>query len=107
MRHLLLFILALSFSSCVPQLHFLGDSYPPTKHVDTYYAPEDITEDFKVIGQLTGTNEGYGSLKSLDSVKNSMIEEAKKRGAHGILFLFSDSRGYEHMVKADLIRYLE
>ncbi len=107
MRYISLILLFTLFTSCAPQLHFLGDDYPPTTHVDTYYSVDDISERFKVIGQLTGTNDQSGVFKSLDGIKKSMLEEAKKRGAHGILFLFSDSHGYQHVVKADLIRYLD
>jgi hypothetical protein len=35
-----------------------------------------------------------------------MIAEAKKRGADAVLFLFADSYGNKHNVKADLIHYL-
>ena len=97
----LLFIIV----SCSPQLNYLGDEYPPTTHVDTYYDEGDIKQDFKVIGQLSGSNE-TNTLNSLDDIKKSMINEAKKRGADGIWFLFHDSAVENHLVQAKLIKYL-
>jgi len=107
MRYIPFALLITLFIGCSPQLHFLGDNYPPTTHVDTYYSVDDISERFKVIGQLTGNNEQSNGFNSLEQIKNSMVDEAKKRGAHGILFLFADSHGSYHNVKADLIRYLD
>ncbi len=106
MRYLFILLLFSVFYSCSPQLHYLGDAYPPTTYVDTYYSEDDISEQYKVIGQLTGTNE-TNSINNLDDVKNAMIVEAKKRGANGILFLFADSLGNNHNVKAVLIKYLK
>jgi len=104
-RGLSLVLMITLFTACAPQLHFLGDTYPPTTEVDTYYSIEDVDRDFRVIGQLTGTNQTSGAFKNLEEIKESMVKEAMKRGAHGILFLFSESYGYDHIVKADLIRY--
>jgi len=98
-----IFVLTL-YISCSPRLHYLGDVYPTTTEVDTYYSPDDIEVDFKVIGQLTGSNEEV-YFGDLDGIKNAMIEEAMTRGANGILFLFADSYGERHSVKADLLLY--
>lgn len=106
-RFLPIATLMLLFSACAPQLNFLGDTYPPTNQVDTYYAEADILRKYRVMGQLSGSNQGVAGVVSLQEIQQSMIEEAKKRGAHGILFLFTDSFGQEHIVKADLIRYLD
>ena len=99
-----IFVLTL-FISCSPRLHYLGDVHPATTEVDTYYSPDDIDIDFKVIGHLTGSNEDELFFGDLDGIKNAMIEEAMKRGANGILFLFADSYGENHSVKADLLLY--
>lgn len=107
MRYISIILLAILFYACSPQLNFLGDDYPPTTHVDTYYSPNDVSQEFKVMGQLSGTNSNSSGLNSLDDIKNSMIKEARKRGAHGIIFLFADSQGSYHDVKADLIRYVD
>ncbi len=92
------------FISCSPRLHYLGDVHPATTEIDTYYSPDDIEVDYRVIGQLTGSNEDV-FFGDLDRIKNAMIEEAKARGANGILFLFADSYGDNHNVKADLLLY--
>lgn len=99
-------ILSITFlvTACSPRTHYLGDLYPPTDHVDVYYDEHDIEKDFKVIGQLSGDNDGLEYI-SLDKIKEGMIVEAKERGADGIWFLFSDSFDSNHVVKAKLVKY--
>lgn len=104
MRFLLLATLILSAVACSPNIHYLGDVFAPTTEVDVFYDEGDIKNDYRVIGQLSGDNQGF-SGNGLDEIKAAMIEEAKKRGANGILFLFSDSFDDSHVVKAKLLRY--
>jgi len=105
MKYLLTFFVLIFALSCSPRLHYLGDIHPATTHVDTYYSQGDIDVDYRVIGQLTGSSEEELYFGGLDGIKDAMIEEAKSRGANGILFLFSDSYGESHTVKADLLLY--
>ncbi len=102
MRYLLTFFVLILVSSCHPRLYYLGDTYSPTTQVDVYYSPNDIALEYKVIGQLTGENQG---VVDLDEIKIAMIEETKQRGADGILFVVVDSYDNDYVVKADLIRY--
>lgn len=104
MKNLCLLFVISFVVSCAPRLYYLGDEYPSTSKVDTYFSPEDIEVEFKVIGQLTGRNVELGS-QDLNVIKEAMVEEAKKRGANGILFLYADSFDNEHNVKADLLLY--
>lgn len=90
--------------ACSPTLNYLGDTFPPTDYVDVYYDEGDIKNEYRVIGQLTGDNIN-NSLIDLEEVKKGMLEEAKMRGANGILFLFSDSFDNEHIIKSKLLRY--
>jgi len=89
--------------SCGTQLNYLGDSYSPTtKPIDVFYDLGDIPKDFRVIGKLSGQNQG---LRTLEQIKQDMIKEAQKRGAEGILFLHFDSFEMKHDVAANLIVY--
>ena len=102
MKYFTLIVTVLFITSCSPTLHYLGETYQPTIIVDTYYSPEDIKKDFKVIGQL----ENGGEIPfNIDRIRTAMIEEAQKRGADAILFLRSDSFDGRHKIEADLLRY--
>lgn len=101
------FLIAIAFVACSPNINYLGDVYPPNlEEIDVFYDEGDINREYKIIGQLQGDNTD-NPLISLDEIKSKMIESAKSRGAHGILFLISDSYQNDHIVKAKLLRYRE
>ncbi len=104
MKYLAILSITFLAAACSPRTHYLGDIYPPTDHVDVYYDENDIDRDFKVIGQLSGDNDGMEYIK-LDKIKENMILEAQERGADAIWFLFSDSFDNTHVVKAKLVKY--
>ncbi len=104
MKNLVLLSIAILISACSPTMNYLGDTFPPTNDIDIFYDQGDIKKDYRVIGQLSGDNIN-NAINSLEKVKSGMIEEAKMRGANGILFLFSDSYDNEHIIKSKLLRY--
>ena len=59
---------------------YLGDSYPPTSHVDVYFSEDDITEDYRVMGRATANGD------DTEGLKESLIEKALEGGADGIIF---------------------
>ncbi len=59
---------------------YLGDSYPPTSHVDVYFSEEGITEGYLVIGHATADG---GDTEAL---QETLIEKARESGADGIIF---------------------
>ena len=59
---------------------YLGDSYPPTSHVDVYFSEDDITEGYLVMGHATVDG---GDAEEL---QEKLIEKARERGADGIIF---------------------
>lgn len=101
----LYFALLLSIFSCTdPNINYLGNDYQSTDQVDVYYSPFDIDLYFSVMGQMSANNENDESL-SLKDIEESMICEAKDRGADAILFLDFETFGDLHYVEADLIIY--
>ena len=99
----MLVLLVVIINSCSPTINYLGDVYAPSDSIDTYYSPNDIDVEFKVMGQIQNELD-YGST-SLRRVQDKMIEEAMKVGADGILFLNFETVGVTHFVAADLLRY--
>ena len=59
---------------------YLGDSYPPTSHVDVYFSEDGITEGYLVIGHATADG---GDTEAL---QETLIEKARESGADGIIF---------------------
>ncbi|MDE0684537.1 MAG: hypothetical protein OXI63_16590 [Candidatus Poribacteria bacterium] len=59
---------------------YLGDSYPPTSHVDVYFSEDGITEGYLVIGHDTADG---GDTEAL---QETLIEKARESGADGIIF---------------------
>ena len=93
------------FVACSPNINYLGDTYAPTLgQIDVFYDQGDIEREYKVIGQLQGDNSDNVFI-TLDEIQAKMIEESKRRGAEGILFLMSDTYNNDHIVRAKLIRY--
>ena len=61
-------------------IDYLGDSYPPTSHVDVYFSEDDVTEGYLVIGHATADG---GTTEAL---QEELIEKARESGADGIIF---------------------
>jgi hypothetical protein len=65
-------------SSC-GVITYIGDKYPPTDNVDVYYSAHDIKKPYKVIGQMSYSNDGT----KLD--KSAFIAYGKTMGADAIV----------------------
>ena len=70
MKNLILILSVLiTFGSCsfiVNPVHYLGNDFPPTGHVDIFFNFGDIEKDFKVIGKLSND---AGATLSIEKVK--------------------------------------
>lgn len=88
-------------------VRYIGTSYPQTDHVDIYYSAHDVKKPYEVIGKAS--NAGNNLQKNQDKI----INEAKKRGADGIIYsdmqnTNSVAGGYSAtsaVLNADFIRY--
>lgn len=83
MKKYLVFILAplMFLFSCVTTVHYIGDNFPPTNTVDIYFSSHDVKKDYQVIGKVSDSG------NNLQKVQNQILQEAKKRGANGIIYL--------------------
>jgi len=102
----ILFVSLILFSiSCSPKINYLGDTFSPTSDVDVYYDEGDVRRAYRVMGLMTAD-----SYRSLDAIKEKMIESARANGADGIIF-----RGFyaqqseldidQNVVEGKLIKY--
>lgn len=99
-------------SACGPTIYYLGDTYQPIQshlEIDRFYDVGDIKYDYKVIGQMT-----HDRIVNYppEMIQKAMLEEAKRRGADGILFermelaYSEESEGDRLVVTAKLLKYL-
>ncbi len=101
----LYFALILSIFSCTdPNIDYLGNDFESTEDVDVYYSIYDIDPFFSVMGQMNANNENDESL-SLDDMEESMICDAKEKGADAIVFLNFETIGDLRYIEADLLIY--
>lgn len=80
-RNILLFSLLFLAAGCVTA-DYMGESYPPTSNVDTYFDKQDIKRDYKVMGQITlDADDFLGN----DKIMQKMREEAMNHGADAVI----------------------
>lgn len=87
-RFLATLSLALLLVGCVSN-DYTGKTYAPTDNVEIFYAETDVGRDYEVMGTDRAT--ASDSMSSQDIVAK-MVDEAKKRGADGIIVDNVDTR---------------
>ena len=108
-KYFLFAIVALIFfSGCGSAIRYIGKSYSPTGNVDIYYSPHDVKKEYEVIGKVSNAG------GNLQKVQNGILEEAKKRGADGIIYanmqittdvVNGNSSSSGRLLNADFIKY--
>jgi hypothetical protein len=82
MYKIYLFFLVVLFSSCLPKISYLGNSYAPTKEPDFFVDETSIERPYKIMGK--GYPERFGSLL-LETMQKKAVEKAKTKGADAVL----------------------
>ncbi|PVD52971.1 hypothetical protein DC498_06275 [Terrimonas sp.] len=82
--------LSILFNACAPTIQYIGKSYNPTANVDLYMDTHDIKKDYEVIGKTDGISGVFGS--TFEEIQSKIIEEAKKRGADGVIIYNMEQR---------------
>lgn len=73
---------------------YVGESHPRTDRVDLFFSEGDIGRPYKVVGQVLATGDQYTSAAR---VQRRLMQEARERGADGVLILeVARVRGPEH-----------
>jgi len=108
MKKLLPILAVIFITACSPRMKYLGDTYSPNySELEVYYDNFDIKKQYKTMGILTADSSDTFE-KSLDKIRQSMIKEAREKGADAILFtgLYNGREVNDNVVEAKLIRYL-
>ncbi len=76
-------LLVLLFSSCAPQINYLGNTFEPTKNVDVYVDESAIARDYTVVGKGYVRTFAYSVP---ESIQRKAIAKARQKGADAVLF---------------------
>ena len=75
-------VLSVLFVAACAKIDYIGQSYPPTTHVDLYFSDADIREDYQVMGHVIAqANEGI----SIENLQKQLETKAREKGADGIV----------------------
>jgi hypothetical protein len=80
---LIAFSLPFIACSCV-SVDYVGKSYPATTNVEIYFAEADIPREYEVMGELIAETDDMVFTNG-EKMQNKLVEEAKKKGADGII----------------------
>jgi len=75
-------------------INYVGKTYSPSKNVDVYYSKDDVKNEHIIMGHAVASG---SLLDSAHDVKIKLIQEARIRGADGILIA-----GFRKQKKKDL-----
>ncbi len=68
-------------------INYLGESYPPTEHVDLYFSEADIDSEYTVVGRIVATANASEMLYSSDKFTQAILKKAREKGADGVVIL--------------------
>ena len=93
---LALFVL---FVVACAKIDYIGQSYPPTTHVDLFFSEEDIRQDYRVMGRVIAqANEGI----SVERLQKKLEAKAREEGADGIVI-----HGFDRIQTGETTTYNE
>ena len=94
-----LLALLVLFSAACAKIDYIGQSYPPTTHVDLYFSEQDIREDYQVMGHVIAqAHEGI----STESLQKKLEAKAREAGADGIVI-----HGFDRIQTGETTTYNE
>ena len=80
-------------------MDYAGQSFPPTQNVDLFYSEANVTREYTVMGELTGTGDQFVSSQKL---QDQMVQKAREKGADAVVIL-----GLEHFQSGSNTSYNE
>ena len=86
MRRLLAVGLAVAAIGCT-NIKYIGESYPPTNHVDVFFSEADINREYKVMGHVNAT---AGDFVSVEKMFEDIKKKAMEKGADAVVVLGLD-----------------
>jgi hypothetical protein len=78
---IVLFALSALMASCTTT-DYLGKTYPPTRHVDVFFSPQDVKRAYEVMGEIRAEGD---DIVSYEAMQQKLVQEAMRKGADAIL----------------------
>ncbi|MFQ5606903.1 MAG: hypothetical protein ACE5GA_03070, partial [Candidatus Zixiibacteriota bacterium] len=76
--------LALALVFACTKIDYVGESYPPTSHVDLFFSEDAVTVEHKVMGRLVAHAD---DIVSAGKMQKKIMEKARQKGADGVIIL--------------------
>jgi hypothetical protein len=83
-------------------IQYIGDSYPPTEHIDLYFSEYDVTREYTVIGRLLATANVEEPLYSSEKFTEAIRKKAREKGADAVIIL-----GLRQVVTGTTVIYVD
>jgi hypothetical protein len=68
-------------------IQYMGNSYPPTDHVDLYFSEYDVPRDYTVIGRLVATANVDEPFYSSEKFTEAIRKKGREKGADAVVIL--------------------
>jgi hypothetical protein len=68
-------------------ISYLGDTYPPTQHVDVFFSESDVGRDYTVIGRMEATADADELVYSSDKFTQAIMKKAAEKGGDAVVIL--------------------
>lgn len=85
-KSILILLFGMFFLSKTYAQKYFGKTYTPTQTVEEFYAINDVTKPYTVMGK-TELDKGF---RSLEKTQAKIIELAKQKGADGVIFTMDE-----------------
>lgn len=79
-------VLLILLSGCA-SISYLGDSFPPTQHVDLFFSEKDVPREYTVIGRLEATADADELLYSTEKFTQAIRDKAAEKGGDAVVIL--------------------
>ena len=66
------------------KIDYVGESFPPTTHVDLYFSEDEVTREHRVMGHMVAH---AGDAVSAEKMQQKMMKKAREKGADGVIIL--------------------
>ena len=83
-------------------IQYVGNSYPPTEHVDLYFSEYDVPGDYTVIGRLVATANVDEPFYSSEKFTEAIRKKGREKGADAVVIL-----GLQKVVTGSTVTYVE
>jgi hypothetical protein len=87
MKRRMIFLVPLVVLLGCATVNYIGDSYPPTQHVDVFFSEKDVEKEYRVMGRVEATANADELIYSGEKFMQTICKKAEEKGADGVVIL--------------------